>query len=162
MLALKPMTREEMRERWARIRPPDTERAKPPPRPLNLRHILDLGNVVYFTFRGRSYGVPPLPWRTGEELLDAWLQLREMGQLDERSKVQPYYKAMRRLQDLLWKSCRPVGKLRRLLDWLHLHRNPFRKATEGEIAELAVFLLGRRMSGLFRLPVDMNGQGRGT
>jgi len=143
MLAIKPLTRDEMKARWARVKPPPRP-AEPTPRPLNLRHVLDLGNVIYFTFRGRAFGIPPLAWRRGEELLDAWMEARELGQLDTRDKIRPYYRSVRRLQNLLWKSCKPTGPVRRLLRFLHLHPNPFRVATEGEIAELAVFLLGRR------------------
>ena len=152
MLALRPATRAEMRARWARLRPADSEPGEPPPRPLNMEHILDLGNTVFFTFRGRAYGIPPLAWKDGERLLDAWLELREMGNVDERAKVLPYFRAINRLQRLLWKACRPTGPLRRLLRLLRLHPNPFREATEGELAELAVFLLGRRMKGLLRMP----------
>jgi hypothetical protein len=152
MLALKPLTVDEMRERWARVRKPAPQPAEPAPRPLNMNHILDLGNVVFFTFRGRAYGIPPLAWRDGEELLDAWLEARELGEIDDRAKVRAYFEAIRRLQVLLWRACRPVGPFRRLLRLLHLHANPFRRATEGEIAELALFMLGRRMTAHNRAP----------
>jgi hypothetical protein len=163
MLAMKPATRDEMRERWARLdKDREPEPAETPPRPLNLRHILDLGNVVYFTFRGRAYGIPPLAWRDGEELLDCWLELRELGAVDSREKLGPYFHGMRRLQRLLWRSCRPTGLFRRILYRLRLHANPFRRATEGEIAQLAVFLLGRRMTGLLRTPDETDGPNPGT
>jgi hypothetical protein len=117
----------------------------PPPRPLNLAHVLDLGNTVFFYFQGRAYGIPPLPWQQGEAILDAWLEARELGQIDSREKAGPYFRVIARLQKLLWKNCRPVGRFRRLLKRLGLHPNPFRRATEGELAELAVFILGLRM-----------------
>lgn len=144
MLAMKPATVAEMKARWARVKRPEPKPTASE-RPLNLRQVLDTGDLVFFTFRGRAYGIPPLAWRQGERILDVWLQLREVGALDERSKLKPYYYAYRRLQKLLWKNCRPTGPVRRLLHFLGLHPNPFRKATEGELAELAVFMLGRRM-----------------
>ena len=144
MFALQPLTRDEMKARWARVQRP-RPKPTPPPRPLNLSQVLDLGNTVFFTFRGRAYGIPPLAWRQGEAILDAWLEAREMGDLDHREKTGPYFRIIARLQKLLWKNCRPVGRIRRFLKWIGLHPNPFRKATEGELAELAVFMLGRRM-----------------
>jgi hypothetical protein len=154
MLAIKPLTVEEIKARWARVaRKPAPKPAEPAPRPLNMNHILDLGNVVYFTFRGRAYGIPPLAWRDGEALLDAWLEARSFGDIDNRDKMRGYFRAIRRIQRLVWKGCRPTGPFRRLLRLLHLHANPFRRATEGELAELAVFMLGRRTIGHNRAPL---------
>ena len=146
MLSLTPLTRDEMRARWARVRRPERPKPKPQPRALNTRAVLDLGNTVYFTFRGRAYGIPPLAWRTGEQILDIWLGLAEHGEELTRSALPGYYDGLRRLQGLLWSACRPVGRFRRLLYRLGLHSNPLRRATEGELVELAVFTLGRRMS----------------
>jgi len=162
MLAIKPLTVEEIKGRWARVRRPAARPAEPAPRPLNLTNVLDLGNLVFFTFRGRAYGIPPLAWAQGEELLDAWMRARELGAIDSREKVAPYFRAIERLQALLWKATRPTGPVRRLLRFFHLHPNPFRRATEGEIAELAVFLLGRRMRLSEPAPRIPDPNGRGT
>ena len=145
--------REDMVRNWERVAPPPVEPSGPPPRALNLDHVMDLGNTIFFTFRGRAYGIPPLAWREGERILDAWLEAQTFGNQIERETLGPYYGVIRRLQRLVWKNTRPVGPLRRLLRKLHLHPNPFRRATEGEIAELAVFMLGRRMTSGSRLPI---------
>ena len=140
-------TREQMVQAWERKRvaPPTASSSGPLPRAMNLDHVMDLGNTIFFIFRGRAYGIPPLAWREGERILDAWLEAKNIGAVDSQEKVDPYFRAIGKLQRLLWKNCKPTGPVRRLLNRLHLHRNPFRRATEGEIAELAVFILGRRM-----------------
>lgn len=159
-------SREKMAESWAR----DQQRAAPPsgpapqplPRALNLETVLDIGNLIYFTFRGRAYGIPPLAWREGEKILDAWLEARAYGDL-EREGLEGYFQVIDRLQKLLWANCIPTGPVRRLLHFLHLHANPFRRATEGEVVALALFMLGRRMSGgdLLQMGTDP-GQPGGT
>ena len=139
--------RERMVQAWARVRdaPPAPPSSGPLPRAMNLDHVMDLGNSIFFIFRGRAYGIPPLAWREGERILDTWLEAKTFGASLERKNLPAYYACFKKLQRLLWKNCKPTGPLRRLLYRLHLHRNPFRRATEGEIAELAVFMLGRRM-----------------
>lgn len=134
--------REEVKRRWATKRPAPKKEA--PPRPLNLRHVLDLGELVYFTFRGRPYGIPPLAWREGERILDAYLELEAFQESLGRDDLPRYYDAMGRLQDALWATCRPVSRVRRLARWVGLAGNPFRRATERELVELALFILGRR------------------
>lgn len=146
------VAREEMIRNWSKVAPPPVVPTGPPPRALNLEAVLDLGNTIFFTFRGRAYGIPPLAWREGEQILDTWLEAREIGDTLKRDSLTDYYAAIRKLQRLVWKNSRPTGPGRRLLRFLHLHPNPFRRATEGEIAELAVFMLGRRMSSGSRLP----------
>ena len=143
-------TREQMVRAWERERvaPPTAASAGPLPRALNLDHVMDLGNSIFFLFRGRAYGIPPLAWREGERILDTWLEAKTYGASLERKNLPAYYACFKKLQRLLWKNCKPTGPVRRLLNRLHLHRNPFRLATEGEIAELAVFMLGRRMRSI--------------
>lgn len=137
--------REEMVRNWERAMPPPEPATDPLPRALNLERVLDLGNMVFFTFRGRAYGIPPLAWKEGEKILDLYLALGEFGNQLKRQDLKAYYDTIHRLQKLLWRNCRPSGPFRRLLRFLRLHRNPFKRATEGEIVELAVFTLGRRM-----------------
>jgi len=139
--------REEMVQNWQDSAPPVAPVSGPPPRALNLNHVMDLGNTVFFIFRGRAFGIPPLAWREGEKILDVWLEAQSFGGALERENLRAYYGCIKRLQKLTWKNCRPSGPIRRFLRLLHLHPNPFRRATEGELAELAVFMLGRRMRG---------------
>ena len=35
--------------------------AQPSPRPRNVEPVLSIGEMTFFQFRGRAYGVPPLP-----------------------------------------------------------------------------------------------------
>lgn len=117
----------------------------------NLRPVLELGNTTYVTFRGRAYGVPPLPWRDGQRLMALWIQaLQFPGPLTAETHPK-YYAIIQQLPALLWSLCRPVGLLPRLARRLGLHRNPFRQATEQELAELASLFLQRRMRSSIQL-----------
>jgi len=154
-------TREEMEANWAKV---NQHRPEPeaPVRPLNLDQVLDLGNTVFFTFRGRAYGVPPLAWKAGERLMVAWQEAKAIGEINDPKKAAEYYRIMRRLQRLLWAHCRAVGPFRRLCKWLRIHPNPFRHATEEELVALALFTLGRRMSTSGPSPARLAFHGPGT
>jgi ribosomal protein S14 len=123
---------------------------------------MELGNTVFFIFRGRAYGIPPLAWRRGEAILAEWQKALAVGEVVEPAKRKEYFRAIRQLTKLLWKECRPTGPVRRLLRFFHLHRNPFRKATEGEIGQLAVFMLGRRTMSHERAPMTQTVPEPGT
>ena len=135
---------EMIRAAWARKKTPPAEER--PPRELNLGAVLDLGNVVFKPFRGRPYAVPPVPLRAGEQISTTWNEIRGMGEIIPQEQLPQYYAAFRRLQSFIWKNVRPVGKLRRFRRALGLMRNPFRDATEMEVADFALFLLQRRTS----------------
>ena len=135
---------EQIRAAWARKKKPAAEER--PPRPLNLGAVLDLGNVIFKPFRGRAYAVPPLPWRQGERISAASNDIRAIGDVIPAEQLPAYYAGFGTLQRLIWKNVRPVGKLRRLRWALGLMRNPFRNATEMEVADFALFLLKRRTS----------------
>jgi hypothetical protein len=127
------------------MKPPQSEQ-RPAARALNVEPLLDLGDLVYFHFRGRAYCVPPLPARQGERILDTWLELQEYGETLTRELLPRYYAGLRRLESLIWQSIRPEGRFRRLLYHLKLLPNPYRRATEREVVERTLFLLERRTS----------------
>ena len=114
------------------------------PRPVNVREILDLGALVFFRWRGRSYGVPPLPWKAGAALLDAFLEAQNLGERITEENADRYYRALRTMSRIMWRHTRPVGFTRRALKRLRVLRNPYTQASEREIADLAVFFLGCR------------------
>jgi hypothetical protein len=117
---------------------------------LNVEPILSIGEMTYFQFRGRAFGVPPLPWKAGERLMDARIRaLEAAGILStdpyNRTVRKDYYKALGQLAACLWRNCRPAGKLPRLFRRLGLLRNPFASATDEELLEHADFFFSRRM-----------------
>ena len=124
--------------------------AKKPERPRNVEPILSLGEMTFFMFRGRAYGVPPLPWKVGQRLTEAHVRALEglshlaAHPFDAKGRKE-YYSALGELARLLGRNCQPTGKLRRLLHSLRLFPNPFGKATDAEILEHADFFLSRRM-----------------
>jgi len=100
--------------------------------------------MVYFEFRGRAYGVPPLPWKEGERLLDLYLTVRGFPAELTRDILPDYYRAIRGMAKVMWRNCRPCGPRARLARRLGLIRNPFLGANDREIADVAVFFLGLR------------------
>ena len=154
MLTATPTPRAVMDARWSARREAlhDARSTQPAPRPNNVRAVLDLGNMVYFEFRGRAYGVPPLPYHDGERMLDVWLTVRNYGDQITDETFVPYFRGLRALTKLMWRNSRPCTPGRRALKFLGLARNPYRGANETEIAQMVLFFLGLRtkLTGSFR------------
>ncbi len=132
-------------------------------KPYNVEPLLDLGDTVYFQFRGRAYGIPPLGWRAGQRLHLLWVEALEIASPITKATAPAYYQLIAQLPRLLWANCRPTGWLRRRLWRLGLLRNPFRRATETELVELAAFFLSRRSRSSIGLrPARTTTRDRGT
>lgn len=114
----------------------------------NVEPVLSLGETTYFQFRGRAYGVPPLPWKAGQRLLQVQTAtLSAAGQValtGDKEAERLYFKGLARIQSILWAYCRPVGRTRRVLRFLRVLRNPFRGATEKELLDHTDFFLQGR------------------
>jgi hypothetical protein len=117
----------------------------------NVQPILSLGSTEFFRFRGKPYGVPPVPWKAGKELHRVYVQARRYGLLKDEKTADAYFALIARLPAMLWSLTRPVGRFRRLLRRVGLHRNPFRQATEAELVELAGFFLTLRSTSSISL-----------
>lgn len=129
------------------VAPPTASRLR------NVEPVLSLGETTYFQFRGRAYGVPPLPWKPGQRLLQVYnATLTAAGQValtGDKEAEQVYFRGLARIQSILWAYCRPVGRVRRVLRFLRFIRNPFTGASEKEVLELADFFLqGRTRSAV--------------
>jgi hypothetical protein len=98
------------------------------------------------------YGVPPLPWREGERLLDAYLELQGFGEQLTKKNLRQYYACINRLSKIIWANTRMVGRVWRLAKRVRLLRNPFERANDNELLEVALFYLGLRTkrTGAFR------------
>jgi len=119
---------------------------KPGPQVKNTQYVLDLGNLKYFTFRGRAYGVPPVPYKEGLELATLQSQVETfVGQMSQET-IPDYLKLLRTIHARLWDLCVVTGPIQRKLRAWGLLRNPFRKCTEAELGELLGFFLTRRMT----------------
>lgn len=143
----------------AKRRRPREEAQAAAPVPFNAQPVLDLGNLVYFLFRGRAYGVPPLGWRDGQRLHGIWTEARDLGELTAENTA-TYYGLIAQLPRLIRRLSFPCGKLRRLASRLRLIRNPFEQATERELVELAGLFLGRRLTSTIgtQPAMDLDGQ----
>lgn len=154
-MRLAPLSREDMERNHALARDEkkaSAEKTGTTRRPANVDVVLDLGNETFFHFRGRAYGVPPLPWREGQKLLSVWLDITSAGDTLTNETAPKYYAALRKIPALLWRNCRPAGRGLRFCRALGLMRNPFHTATERELVEYANFFLLRRMRSGDSLP----------
>lgn len=136
----------------------------------NIEAVLTLGDTSYFSFRGRPYGVPLVPWQVGERLaeiqaraVDHALEMEADARASraDRGAMAAYFDAISELPPILWRNSFPCGRVRRLLRRLGMLRNPFAAATERELMELAAFFLKcRTRSGVsFPLPMDQRRRG---
>jgi len=144
--------------RAAKARPAGTKASKveasAAARARNVEPILSLGDTEYFHFRGRAFGVPPLPWKAGQRISDCQaralnaMALLSANPTDQQTRNE-YYSALAQLPALLWANCRPTGKVKRFLKATpflrYVLRNPFDSATDRELLELTDFFSSRRM-----------------
>lgn len=152
MIAFAPAAPVTMASRHARAKKarPAAEKS---PRPANVHAVLTLGDQEFIQFRGRAYGVPPVPLQAGQRLLETYLaaidaarrmaQLAGLGETDAQVTAE-YFAAMRALPAQLWKLTREPSRFRRWIRRLGLRPNPFLAANEAELLDLAHFFYQRR------------------
>lgn len=158
MVILAPLSRSSMEANHARAAARLRKKVDAMPKvqsPFNVEIVLDLGNIVFFHFRGRAYGMPPLPWAEGQRLMKVWLEASQHTTIT-KDNAQAYFAALRQIPPILWRNCYPSSKLLRIMRRLGLMKNPFKSATEQELGRYASFFLARRMrSGESNPPVVM-------
>lgn len=160
-MELRPTQRKDMEgnhDRVARLKKKVSEPLAQPP--WNVEVVLDLGNVTFFLFRGRPYGMPPLPWKAGQKLLAAWHVVTGTPNILTPETAPAYYEALQKIPPLLWANCYPQSRILRVLRWFGLVRNPFARATEYELAEYADFFLRRRTRPGVSSPLQRKAQRR--
>lgn len=144
---------------------------RPSARAHNIEPVLSIGQTEFIHFRGRAFGVPPLPWQAGAALTDAHVTAVEaMGILAENGKdraaIVQYYDGLGRIPGLLWANCFPTGKIARFVKRIpilrRVLRNPFRRASDAELLRYADFFLARRMTSGGRRPMMAANPGRRT
>jgi len=145
-----PIEQREMKRRWRAADPRPLasldRQSQPPPR--NLQAVLDLNETVYILFRGRQYGVPPVPYHEGARILDAYLRVNAIGPELTLENLPPYRDAIHELAGLLRRRLRSGGSpIRRLLFRVGFF-NPLKDATDADVIELARFVSGRRTRSL--------------
>lgn len=146
-MQLRPLSVARMEANHARAKARELKLTKSPQvvAPWNIQTVLDLGNLVVFLFRGRAYGMPPLPWKAGQKLLALWLKAKAVPSPITEQSAPEYYATLAKITTLLWRYSYPMSRPLRILRWLGLARNPWSRATEQEIVEFANFFLSRRM-----------------
>jgi len=150
MIAISPVQRADMDAKHAASRP--VPQKQPAARPRNFQPVLDLGNTIYFNFRGRPFGVPPVDYKLGHRVSALWLEAVSLGRNLTNDTLPRYSEILAELVPILWKHLRPVGKLRRVMKRCRLLRNPLIKATDAELVDLAGFFQARRMNSGVQFP----------
>lgn len=138
------------REQYARAFP---AREGPSPRAKNARATLLLvdGERVEIPYRGRVYELLPVSFEDGIKLADVRDTLEALEHArPSKENVHRYARTLRAIVAMAPKYLRPRGRVRRML-W-PLTRNPFRGASDQEVAELLGFFLGCRMRSRVRYP----------
>lgn len=119
-------------------------KAKAGIRSQNFAPVFAIGDIEFYHFRGRRYGVAALPYKVGLELLELWTEARDLGEKMTHAEARRYGQIIARMVRLMWPRMRLIGPGRRMLRRLGLWRSPFTEATEAEIVDLAHRFLTRR------------------
>jgi hypothetical protein len=99
--------------------------------------------------RGVTYRCPPVPFKLGQRMLDAYTDSLSAAQsvvMDGSNKVDSdrYFKRCRQMSRMLWSHIRPAGRARRFCRWIGITRNPFMQISEKELVEVVDFFLQGR------------------
>ncbi len=135
--------------------PPRPPAARDPGTPVNrnVTAVLSLGDTRYYQVLGRVYCIPPIPFKTGQRILDAQTRClaaaTRAATLGSKEDITAYFAGLGELARLLWKHMRPTGRVRRIMRRLHMLRNPFVRCSEKDIQTLTDFFLqGRTKSSV--------------
>lgn len=124
------------------------------PEQKNVEQVLAIGAVRYITFHDRTFRIPPVPFRLGQRVLQVYVQSNEHARAvalsGKKEYTDKFYQDLELLAKLMWQHIRPVGKIRRFFWRIGLMRNPFRKASEGEMRAICDFFLQDRMKSSVR------------
>lgn len=133
-------------------------RGTPKP-PANIDAVLALGEVEYFQFRGHTYRIAPLSYKAAQRLVALQSEAHsyaERAHADGPMRAEhwqaqaDYFQTIGRVADLLWSLTVPVGWVRRLGKATRILANPFRRATEEEVLQVANFFHARRTKSYVR------------
>jgi hypothetical protein len=116
--------------------------------------VLDLGDVRFILFGGRTYACPPVPFKLGERVsviyTRALTHAKKVAMTGDAQANHQYHKDLAVLARLLWKHYRPAKQWRRIFRRLGLLRNPFLRASEKELQALTDFFFQCRMMSSVR------------
>lgn len=148
-------TDEEERDFYGTIAAEMEAAAMDDPEPENVYALFELGQDVYFEYRGEPYRVPPVPYRMGAELLRSRVRINRL-RMEAQSReltnddFAEYEAAVAALVRACTSLVRPIGWKGRTLRTLGMW-HPFRNASDREIGELHSFLLRLRTRPATRL-----------
>lgn len=121
-------------------------------RPRNVNLATNLRGDTFFTFRGRPFRVPPVPYNLGAQLQANYMVIHEMGKLEDEEanrpeQIQRYKEIAADCVALFHLLVKPM-RLGDRLFWRYLS-NPFGNASDLEVGELlSFFSLCRTRSGV--------------
>jgi hypothetical protein len=139
-MKLKPRPRAEVEAYW---RERAMSEARPTRETRNAAPVLFLTDPVRVPFRGAVYQIPPIPYTVGLQAVELQTQILKCGEAND-------FDGFRNLLGEAVKIIRANVKPWKAGGWTRikwaLGWNPFRRATEMELAELLAGFLMRRMN----------------
>ena len=109
------------------------------PTVVDMELLLSLTQARRLPWRGREYGVPPVPWRKATDLLAVAEGLAALAQGKGEDQLGAFRRLARQFEQAAKAVVVPEGRVRRAL-W-RWWPNPFRSATHEEIGWLLGFFL---------------------
>ena len=147
-MPLKPIPDEALAEAQKELRHRlGVDEERPRPAVKNRPALVYLTDPLRVPFRGRLYELPPVGFRDGERIMEIQERLEDTDHSARKGRRALFEEAAALIRRLVTPD---RGWLLRLRWRLRLVRNPFRQATEVEIAELLGFLAACRTRSTVR------------
>jgi hypothetical protein len=155
-MALKPISPEEIERRQDELKARFMPGANASTEVINqdvLARLAQMGEFEYPQGSGKWYSVPRVPFYEGMRINDIFQRISRAKDSPQLALVGVFDVYLREVLDIAWnKLVVPKRRRTRILKRLRLIPNPFRKASEAEIAELIAFFLVRRMASNVKFP----------
>lgn len=114
---------------------------------VNEQSIALLANVKTFTYGGKEYDVPRVPYPVGLKMAELFQMIRSQSKYDKtHGVIEVYERPLNELCELGWtKLVVPRSRWGKFKKWMGWGKNPLRSMSEAELADLISFFLARRM-----------------
>jgi hypothetical protein len=117
----------------------------------NLASLLEVTEFEWPKDSGNIYSVPRVPFPVGVQLEDLFIRINEAKNHPGALALLPVYeRQLVEVVDIIWNSIVPKSWFARLKRRIGFSKNPLRRASDAEVADLLGFFLARRMTSTVR------------